>query len=122
MGVQIANAANSTPGQPMHTIQQLSSSAVITLDCSLADTFDVTMVGDARLDLINGSDSQKILVRFKQDGIGGRVITLGSMIAMSLDIPVVTLSVAPNKMDLLGLAYNAKTSQYQVAAYTRGFN
>jgi hypothetical protein len=122
MAVQLTNAANSDPNQPMHTVQIIPYASVITLDCSIADTFDITMTGDARLDLINGSNSQKILVRLKQDGIGGRVITMGSMISMSVDIPVVTLSISPNKLDLLGLVYNSPTSQFQVAAYTRGFN
>lgn len=121
MAVQLTAAANPANVATMHTIVPVAYAPVMTLDCSLGDTFDITLTGNGQINFINGSDGQRIIVRVKQDAVGGRVITLGSMVAMSVDIPTVTLSVSANKLDLLGLVYRGSVDQYQITSYTRGF-
>jgi hypothetical protein len=93
----------------------------VVLDCSAADNFYITLTGPLILGFSGGNDGQRILVRFTQDAVGGRLLTLGSMIGLSTDLPGLTLSTAPNKLDIVGFIYTQLLSKYHVTSYNRGF-
>lgn len=95
--------------------------ASVALDCSLADTFDLTLTGNTTLTLTGGVDGQKVMLRVRQDATGSRLMTFGAGIDFSTDAPSVALSTAASALDLIGFQYDAAGSRYLVTSYNRGF-
>lgn len=95
--------------------------ASVALDCTLADTFDLTLAGNTTLTLTGGVDGQKVILRVRQDATGSRLLTFGAGIAFSTDAPSTALSTAANALDLIGFQYDAAGSRYLVVSYNRGF-
>lgn len=93
----------------------------MSLDCSAAETFDITLTGNTTLSLTGATDGLRIIVRVAQDATGGRTMAFGAMVAFSADVPSVTLSTGANKVDLIGFIYHAATNRYLVTSINRGF-
>jgi hypothetical protein len=99
--------------------------ASVTLDCSLADTFDITLTGNITVNFSNGYDGQKLMLRLRQGGTGGYTVTAGANVRYSDDLPSITLSTAVGKLDRIGydccVNVGAGTTTYDAYAYNRGF-
>jgi hypothetical protein len=99
-------------------------SASLTLSGVAPSIHDVTLTGPLTLTFSAGSaaqDGQVVRCRFRQDGTGGRVLTLGTGIRVGTDIPSVTLSTAASKMDYLAFQYCHADAKYDLISYVRGF-
>jgi hypothetical protein len=100
----------------------LVSGAVVTIDVSLSDYFTLVAAHTFTLtDPQNPIHGRKLVVRIKQDAVGGRVMTLGPKWRLGVDIPVVLLSTAPNKVDYLGAIYDTTDDRWDVVAFSKGF-
>ena len=69
----------------------------------------------------NPQPGQRVVYEIRQDGTGGRAITLGSNFRLGTDITAVTLSTAANKTDYLGCIYNATDAKFDVVMFIKGF-
>jgi len=101
----------------------VSYGATINLDLDSYNVADVTLTGDPTINFINGIDGQEIVLRLRQDGVGSRTVTWGTMVRFSTDVPSPTLSTAPNSLDYLVFRLNEEESsaQYDCILVNRGF-
>jgi hypothetical protein len=121
-GAAGTNGTNGTNGLGFRAPSTVAYAATLTLNCATAETFYIApLAGNLTLNLTGAVDGQKILVSIPQDATGNRQLTLGSMVAYSLDIPSVVLSLSANKEDVLGFQYRATTGKYRLISYTKGF-
>lgn len=115
-------AVNGAPGQGFRPPVSVNYASALTLDCAVAETFNIgALTGDLQLGFTGGVDGQKIIVNVPQGPAGGKLITFNASVAFSDDIPSVTLSTAPNKVDVLGFIYRASVGKYRLVSYTKGF-
>lgn len=85
---------------------QLTDSATVTIDCSLAESFRWVLTGSRTFaNPINPYDGQVINVRITQDATGSRVWTLGSKFKFAGGAPA--LSTAADARDFLSAQYDA---------------
>lgn len=108
-------------GGALATRTAVTYAATLTLDCSTADTFDITLTGNATLNFSNARDGQRIEVRLIQDATGSRTVTWGTMCSFGSQFSSITLSTAANKTDYIGLVYSAAAGKYHVVSYNLGF-
>lgn len=103
--------------------QIVSYGATINLDLDTYNVADVTLTGSPTINFTNGIDGQEIILRLRQDGVGSRTVTWGSMVRFSTDVPAPTLSTAPNSLDYLVFRLNEEESsaQYDCILVNRGF-
>ena len=82
----------------------------------------VTLTGNiTSFGLTGGHDGQKIIVEFIQDSSGNHTVSFDSSIRFGTDITSATLTTTANKMDRLGLVYNASANKYDVLAFAKGY-
>lgn len=101
----------------------VSYGATINLDLDAYNVADVTLTGNPTINFTNGVDGQKIVLRLRQDGVGSRTVTWGSMVRFSTDVPSPTLSSSPNELDYLVFRLNEEESSglYDCIIVNRGF-
>lgn len=104
------------------TPQAPSFSTTPAIDVSLGDPIDMTLTANVTsMTFTNGVDGQKIILRLRQDGTGSRTLIFGTSVRFCTDIPSITLSTAANKLDYIGIIYNATDSKYDIVSFDRGF-
>lgn len=100
----------------------LTDAATIDTDASLSNQFRVTLAGNRTLgNPTNAFDGQLVMWSIKQDGIGTRILTLGTKFRFGTDIASVVLSTAAGKTDKLGAQYDATADKWDVVSFVRGF-
>ena len=110
------------PGVGFRAPVAVAYAAALTLDCTSADTFNVgALTGPLTLNLSGAVDGQKIMVNLPQDGTGGRLVTFGTSIVVSADLPAPVLSTGANKGDALGFTYHGPSGKYRFAAFIKGY-
>lgn len=91
----------------------------LTLNFNGTDTDgNVVSLGDAALADLDG---KTFFTRFKQDGTGNRLLTLGTGTGLGADLSSVTLSTLAAKTDYLGWVYRHTASKCDLIAYARGY-
>jgi hypothetical protein len=111
----------SQPGES--SVVSLIDGATISTNASLGNVFTVTLGGNRTLaNPTNPTNGKRVIWRFKQDGTGGRTITLGSNFRFGTDITSVVLSTAPNTTDYFGAIYNSLDSKWDVIAFIKGYS
>jgi hypothetical protein len=95
--------------------------STLTLDCSVAKVFDLTLTGNTVLSFSNGVDGEDILVRLRQDATGSRLVTFGAMVRFGTDITGFTASTAASKMDYITLRYNSPSTKYDFVSARQGY-
>lgn len=80
----------------------------------------VNISSNTTLTIGPGYAGQTLRVEIKQDATGSRIVTLGSGIVFSTDIPSFTASTAANARDLLQFINSGGTS-WMLAAVNHGF-
>lgn len=93
----------------------------INLNIANKDVVDITLTGAATVNLSGGVDGQSVVLRIRQDATGSRIITWGTMIRFSTDVPEPTLSTAVDALDYLAFRYNSTDSKYDLMAENKGF-
>lgn len=95
--------------------------ASVAADAGIYDVVDITLTGPLTLTFTNGVDGKAIMVRLRQDGTGGRLVTFGTGLRLSTDITSFTASTTASKLDWLLFRYTSADSKYDLLAYNRGF-
>lgn len=98
-----------------------TTAGVVTIDCSGGKDIlaEVTVNQNATLNLINGTNGQRILVRVLQTG--SYTLTGGSMIAYSTDLTALDISTTANSRSYLGFIYFGTASKYDLLSINKGF-
>jgi hypothetical protein len=119
-----ATAVNLTlSGRQLNTPVVLAPGVTVTVDASLGNNFTLTAGQNFTLaNPTNPVHDQKIMFAIRQDGVGSRVMTLGSAYRLGDDITSVVLSTAVNTTDYLGCRYNGADSTWDVIAFVKGYN
>lgn len=121
-GATGATGAKGDPGDLNRVTVGLTDGTNIATDCSLGNTFRVTLGGNRTLsNPTNMTDGQKVIWEFIQDGTGTRTITLGSKFSFGADITAVVLTTTAGKRDFLGAIYNSTADKWYVLAFTKGY-
>jgi len=100
----------------------LTDAAIIVVDATLGDSFDVTLGGNRTLGNPTGAaNGQKLLFRIKQDTTGNRTLAFGTKYRFGIDIASVVLSTAAGKIDRVGVEYVSADDKFDVIALMRGY-
>lgn len=114
------NAAVQLPSLS-ETVQDTVYAGTIQVDCSQGSIIDFSLTGDATVNFIGGFDGQMILLRIRQDIVGSRIVTWGTMCRGSISIPLPILSVNPGALDYVGFRFNSTDSTFDCLAANKGF-
>lgn len=99
----------------------LTDAATIVVDATLGEVFRVTLGGNRTLANPTGAyDGQYLMFEIRQDGTGGRTITLGNKFRFCADITACTLSTAASKKDRLFVCYDATDDKFDVLEVLHG--
>lgn len=115
---------NSLPAAPTWfapAVQTVTYSATPTIDWTSKDVSRITLTGNAVITNSGAVDGQKMILELIQDGTGGRTVGFTSETRFGTDLTSITLSTAANKIDRVGLMYNASSSKYDVIAFVKGY-
>ena len=102
------------------TVQTLTYASTMTADFSRADTVKVTLGGNPTITLSGAQDKQKCILEIKQDGVGGRTVTLVGH-RFGSDLTEIELSTGANLTDKIGFIYDASSGFFDVIAVMRGY-
>lgn len=115
------NAAAAANAQlAAYTVVTKIWASTIAINWNEANCHRITLAGNTTLTFSGAVDGEKLILELKQDGTGGRQITLPANVRYSTTIPSVTLSSAANRIDKLGFMYNATDNKYDLVAVTYG--
>jgi len=100
----------------------LVDAATITVNAAQGSTFDVTLLGSRILGNPTGAfNGQRLLFRVRQDTIGGRTLTFDTKYRFGINIPTITLSTGPSKLDRVGVEYVAADDRFDIIALMQGY-
>lgn len=102
------------------SIQTLTYASTMTADFSRADTVKVTLGGNPTITLSGAQDKQKCILELKQDGVGGRTVTLVGH-RFGSDLTEIELSTGAGLTDKIGFIYDAASGYYDTVAVLRGY-
>jgi hypothetical protein len=103
-------------------VVELTYASTLNTDASAGDIFDVTLTGNVTLaNPTNPVDGKTIRWRIRQDGAGGRSLTLGSKFQVPSSASALTLSSTGNATDLLAATYHAGRDKWDVVAFVPGY-
>lgn len=109
------------------TEPEIVTLSVVTAEIAVGDvtgkkTYKVTMDADAEIqNPTNGTDGQRIVIAFTQDGTGSRLLTFDTKWKFGTDITGATLSTAAGATDYLTAIYNATADKWHVVAFVKGY-
>lgn len=106
---------------PFSKVESVAFDSNLTLNWDNVATKRITLTGNCTIDFTGGVDDQRVILELTQDATGSRLVTWGSSIRFSGDIPSVTLSVTAGKIDRLAFTRHAPTGRYDLITYARGF-
>lgn len=95
-------------------------SASMTVTTAGMSNIRIGLGGATALDLLPGTDGQRILIELKQS-VAGSIVTWGAGVAWGADIPSVTLSVGLNAVDYVGFVYDSTSGKWRCIAFARGY-
>ena len=99
----------------------LTDQATITTDAAAGEVFTVTLAGNRTLAApTNPRDAMKRTWRFRQDGTGGRTITLDAVFALGSNVPNTTLTGTAGKVGYLTAMYDSTAAKWHVLAFEPG--
>ena len=96
-------------------------SGAVTLDPTLGDFFELTLIGNVTLNVSPGLNGQNLVARLKQDATGSRIFTAGANLTFGSDITEVVLSTLAGKFDYLGLRYHSVSAKWHVVGLIKGY-
>lgn len=100
----------------------LAPGDTVAVDWSLAPVAKITLDRATTVFTFSGATAgQRCILKLKQDGTGGRLITLPASVRYGTDIASITLTITLNKMDFIGFIYDADDSKYDLVSFVKGF-
>lgn len=99
----------------------LTDAATIQVDATAGSLMRVTLAGNRILGVPSGGkDGQMLMYEIKQDGVGGRTITLPGY-NFGTDLTVIQLSAGPGITDRLLVQYVSARDEWDVIGFKKGF-
>jgi hypothetical protein len=115
------NSAIANAGRIPIQSTEIATTANTTISPTGLGSVVVTLSSNTTLNINPGFSGELLRVEIKQDATGGRVVTLGTTIAVGLDIPSYTATTTPNARDLLQFIC-AGTTRWMLVAVNHGFS
>lgn len=103
------------------TIASQAFAATMNINVDKQEIIDITMTNNATINFSGARDGQSFILRIRQDAVGGRIVTWGTMCRASLTVALPVLSIGANKLDYIGFRYNAADGKYDIMAANKGF-
>ena len=99
------------------------AATITTTNCSNYNTFTVTIGGNRTLgSFTTGTDGQKIAIRVRQDGTGGRTLTFNSTYwNLGADVSFLSIASGANVYSYIGAIYNSTSGKWDVVSIVRGY-
>lgn len=104
----------------------LADAPTVATDAALGNYFRLTLTATPRVlgAPTNPVDGQKAIWEITQDATGSRLLTLATGaggFGFGADITALSISTAPNAIDLIGAVYHATRNRWLVIAFVRGY-
>lgn len=97
-----------------------SSAGVVTLDCSVANTFEITLTENVTsVTISSGADGERYRVRVKQ-GASAYTWAFGASFYFSNTFPSYTPTTAANAVDYIDFTYNSGTTKFEITQINYG--
>jgi hypothetical protein len=120
-GESVASIYIDSPITYSPTVVYLSYYPTILIDAKLGEVFDVTLSGDTVLENpLNPTNGKTIRFRITQDGVGGRMVALGSKFNAP-GMAGVQWSTDPDKMDILTATYHEGRDKWDIVYFIGGY-
>ena len=99
------------------------AATITTTNCSSYNTFTVTIAGNRTLgSFTTGTDGQKIAIRVRQDGTGGRTLAFDSTYwNLGADVSFLSIASGANVYSYIGAIYNSTSGKWDVVSIVRGY-
>lgn len=94
----------------------------ITINWSLYDVAVLTLTGNITLTFSGATQEQGCIVRIKQDGTGGRTVTLPSSVRYGASLTGYAPSTASNVVDRIGFIYDSIDNKYDLVSTIKGLS
>lgn len=121
-GQVLAMVAGAVSWQTPNAVGTSTANGTTNLDGNQKGTIQVSVTGDATINMINGgADGQRLTLELKQDASGNHTVTLGTGFAWGADITSYTPTLTALMTDYIGLVYNATASTWRIIAIAKGY-
>jgi hypothetical protein len=99
------------------------AATITTTNCSSYNTFTVTIGGNRTLgSFTTGTNGQKIAIRVRQDGTGGRTLAFDSTYwNLGSDVSLLSIASSANVYSYVGAIYNSTSSKWDVVSIVKGY-
>lgn len=119
---KVNKAGDTLTGAVIPSVVTLTDAATIAVNAALGNQFTVTLGGNRTLGNPTGAvNGQLLLFVIRQDGSGGRTLSLDSKYRFGTDLTSITLSTAINKTDYLLVRYHSSDDKFDVLDFRKGF-
>lgn len=111
------------PGIPsQRRVQNIADtpSGTVTCDWGAYDEIRVTLTTDVTFVFAGALDGQGCVLKIKQGGAGGHLVTLPSLVRYNALIALYTVTPAAGKADKIGFAYDGTDSAYDLVSIIPG--
>jgi hypothetical protein len=86
------------------------------------DLIRVTLEGDTEFTSFGTvTDGRRVMLELTHDANGGHEVTWPANVRLSNTLPLISLSVDPNRTDRIGFLYNGVSDTFDAMAVARGF-
>jgi hypothetical protein len=112
-----------TTGIKTATFALTDAATITTTNVSSYNTFTVTLGGNRTLgSFTTATADQKIVIRVKQDGTGGRTLSFNSTYwNLGQDVSYLSIASSANVYSYIGAIYNSTSSKWDVVSIVRGY-
>lgn len=99
------------------------AATITTTNCSSYNTFTVTLGGNRTFgSFTTGTNGQKIAIRVRQDGTGGRTLSFDSTYwNLGADVSFLSIASGANVYSYIGAIYNSTSSKWDVVSIVKGY-
>lgn len=99
-----------------------NASGNLTIDWSLYDVAVLTLTGNISLTFSGATPEQGCIVRLKQDGVGGRTVSLPSSVRYGSALTGYSPSTASGVCDRIGFIYDSIDAKYDFVSAVKGLS
>ena len=109
---------NSNSARRIQTIT--SASGAVVCNWENFDEIRMRLTGDVTLTFVGAVNGQGCMIKFEQDAVGGRTVTLPTQVRYNALVPSFEMNPNPGKIDKLAFIFDAGDSRYDLQGFTPG--
>ena len=98
-----------------------AATGAVTINWALYDEVRLTLVGNVALTFTGATDGQGCTLKLVQDATGSRLLTIGTNVRFSTDVPSLALTTTAGKRDRVGFIFDAPDGVYDFVSVIKGF-